>query len=358
MTSPLVIYGSYGYTGQLIAELAAERGLRPLLAGRSEQALREQSEALGGLPYLAFELSDREALDACLREAEAVLHIAGPYRFTAEPMLEACLRTHTHYLDITGELEVFEWLAQQDARARDAGIGIYPGVGFDVVPTDCMAAYLRRQLPDATHLELGFRGAGSISRGTARTMAANIGRGGMVRDRGRLLPVSLGRYTRQLPLGKRSYLSVSIPWGDVATAYYSTGIENIRVYMATTPGVAAMMKILNYSRRLLDGPLAQRLMRKAVDAYVTGPSEEVRERAKSHIWGEVRNAKGERRQAVLSTMESYRLTAHAAVSAAQRVMHGDTRAGFHTPSMAFGADFVMDFEGSQRRDLRPEEYAP
>ncbi len=141
---PFLIYGAYGYTGELITRLAVKKGYRPLLAGRDENKLKLLADELK-LPYAAFTLTEEEKLDKALQQVKAVLHCAGPFSKTARLMVYACLRNKVHYLDITGEIDVFEWIASQDALARKAGIVLMPGTGFDVVPTDCLAAHLKKK---------------------------------------------------------------------------------------------------------------------------------------------------------------------------------------------------------------------
>ena len=354
--SNLLIYGSYGYTGQLIVKRALEKGWRPLLAGRNAQKLKAQADPLG-LEALAFSLDDRTSLETALSRVDAVLHVAGPYAATTPTMLDACIKTQTHYLDITGEIEVFEYIADRDQEIREAGITAIPGIGFDVVPTDCMAVYLKRKMPNATHIELGFRATGALSRGTARTMLNNIERGGMERKNGQLTPIPGAHYTRELPFGKKNYLAMSIPWGDVATAYYSTGIENVRAYAATSPSMLRGMKIASALGCILGLPPVQFALKAYVDATIDGPSQEIREKARSYIWGEVRNAEGERMQAVIKTIESYKLTGITATMVAERVLNGDARSGFHTPAQSFGPDFIMEVAGTERQDLEEAAYA-
>jgi len=109
-------YGATGYTGKLAARTAKEKGLEPILAGRNEAKLKALAEPLG-FQYRTFDLSDKAKLDKALGEADAVLHIAGPFSATSEPMADASLRARTHYLDITGEIDVFEALAARNAEA-------------------------------------------------------------------------------------------------------------------------------------------------------------------------------------------------------------------------------------------------
>jgi len=234
MTMPdkYLIYGAYGYTGELIARLAVEKGHRPLLAGRDESKLSLLAEELC-LPYAAFDLREKEKLQDLLNRVSLVLNCAGPFSQTAQPLVEACLRHGKHYLDITGEIEVFEWIASQHETAKMAGVVLLPGVGFDVVPSDCLAAWLKNQLPDAQLLELGFYGAAQASRGTALTMVEGLSKGGVIRRNGVLTSVPMPYLTKKIEfLPGQPCTATSIPWGDVSTAWYSTGISNVIVYMA------------------------------------------------------------------------------------------------------------------------------
>ena len=350
-STSLLIYGAYGYTGRLVVSEALAAGLRPILAGRDPDALAAVA-ARHGLDYRVASLSDPHALDAALVGARAVLHCAGPFIHTARPMVDACLRCGVHYLDITGEMAVFEAIAARDAEARMVGVSLLPGVGFDVVPSDCLAAHLARRLPGASHLVLAFRGLGGVSRGTASTMAHNAGSGGTVRRDGRLVSVPAAWRTRQIEFvnGKPS-LAVTIPWGDVSTAWHSTGIPNIEVYMAMTP---AMRRSLLLSRRLgwllSSGPVRRWLVRRA-QALEPGPSDASRARGESRFWGEVRNAEGRTAISRLTAPEGYTLTARTAVASARRVLAGGISTGFQTPSRAFGADFILEQEGVRREDV-------
>jgi len=134
-----MLYGANGYTGALIAEEAKRRGLTPVLAGRRADAVRPLAERLG-LPHEVFPLEDHVALDRALERVDAVLLAAGPFSPTSRAVVDACIRTRRHYLDVTGEIAVFEAIFARDAEARERGAVLLPGVGFDVVPSDCLAA--------------------------------------------------------------------------------------------------------------------------------------------------------------------------------------------------------------------------
>jgi short subunit dehydrogenase-like uncharacterized protein len=347
MKENFLIYGAYGYTGQLIAKLAVQKGLKPILAGRNALKTRNLAENLG-LEYLAFDLSDKNALFAALGQVKAILHCAGPFVLTSPQVLEACLQTQTHYLDITGEIEIFELLAKNHTEAQKAGITLLPGVGFDVVPSDCLALFLKKSLPDATHLELAFMGLGGVSRGTALTMALNIDKGGAIRKDGKIIPVATAFEVKEIDYGFRKAMSVAIPWGDVSTAFYSTQIPNIKVFMAQPPKMIAMLKNSKYLNWLLRMDWVKNIIKKMIESRITGPNQEQRETSKSYLWGQVCNANGVCKQARLVCPEGYTLTAITAVLAVEKVLSTSVPTGFLTPSMAFGEDFILEVESVKR----------
>ncbi len=348
-----LIYGPYGYTGNLIAGLAIQRGHKPLLAGRNAQKLAAQAAELA-LLHRVLRLDQPDDLDAALAGVDAVLHCAGPYQHTAKPMVEACLRTRTHYLDITGELPVLEALAGRDSEARSAGIVILPSVGFDVVPSDCLAAHLKRRLPTATRLTLGLRTVGGgISRGTAITGLEMLDRAGMIRRSGRLTPIPAGSKSRQIDFGRGPTHCVSIPWGDLSTAYASTGIPNIEVYFAAPPAAGRAMSLFRpLAGLLMTGPF-QRLLKAAVHRLPPGPNEAQLRDGIAIIWGQVEDDAGQRAVSRLTTPETYAMTAQAALASSEAVLAGQVSPGFHTPASAFGPDFILQFAGVKREDLPP-----
>jgi short subunit dehydrogenase-like uncharacterized protein len=351
MPADFLLYGSYGYTGRLIATRALEHGLRPLLAGRDAEKVRAHAAELG-LEHRAFALDDRDAVDAALGEAPVVLHCAGPFARTAAPMAQACLRTKTHYLDITGELGVFEAMAALGPRAKEAGVMLLPGAGFDVVPTDCLAAHLKRRLPTATHLALAFQPVGGgISRGTATTMAENAAAGGAVRRNGRIVPVPAAYQTRDIDFGRGPVSATTIPWGDVSTAYHSTGIPNVEVYTRMPAAQRRMMVASRYLGWVLGAGPVQKLIKNRIDSGKPGPTDQERARGLSLLWGEVMDGDGREAVSRMRTPEGYTLTAMTSVEIVRKVLAGDAPAGFQTPSLAYGPDWILQLEGVTREDV-------
>ncbi len=348
--SNILIYGSYGYTGTLIVPLAVEAGIRPILAGRSADKVRPQAKA-HGLEYRVFDLDDPSKVDAGIDGVGVVLHCAGPFSRTARPMAEACIRKKVHYLDITGEIEVFETMAGLGKTAEAAGVMLMPGTGFDVVPSDCLAAHLKRRLPGATDLRLAFKAIGRPSRGTATTMIENLHKGGMIRSEGNLVTVPAAWKTREIDFGDGPVTAMTIPWGDVSTAYYSTGIPNIMVYMAAPPEIRFMSIFGRYFGFVLGSGPVQSFLKKQIQAGPPGPSDAERESGKSLLWGEALDDNDNFVESRLITPEGYTLTAKTALEISRRVSEGQFRAGFMTPSMMFGADFILEFDGVTRTDI-------
>lgn len=350
-TQPWMLYGAYGYTGELIARKAAEQGRPIMLAGRNKARLTDLANTLH-LPWRCLALESTGQLIKALEECAGVLNCAGPFTRTAKPMIDACITAHRPYLDITGEIEVFELAHEMDFMARSAGIALCPGIGFDVVPTDCLASVLKSALPTARSLALGFDGGRHISPGTARTMAVSMGDGGCIRRNGSLVRVPLGWHTRHIDFGAGEKLAVTIPWGDVATAYYSTGIVNVRVYFPASPKTIRRMRRLNVVRPFLGfGPIRRFLGNRAA-ANTRGPDSKELASTRVHVWGEACTAQEACITATLETPNGYALTRDSALAAMQHLNdRPPDQGGYFTPSQLFGSRFVESLPGVSAIDI-------
>lgn len=349
----ILIYGASGYTGTLASEHAASRGLRPILAGRDSGKVRAVARRLG-LPWRAFPLAEVAALNKGLEGVSAVLHAAGPFSATSKPMADACLAARVHYVDVTGEIDVFEALAARDDEARAAGITLLPGAGFDVVPSDCLAAHVAARMPAATRLKIsigGFGGLSGVSRGTAKTMLEAVALGVRVRRSGRLFALaSAPRGSADFGHGPRETVGVS--WGDVSTAWASTGVPDIDVaFEATAPmrRAAAMPEPL---KRLLGARLSQGVLKRLIETRLPlGPTPDERAAGRSLFLAEAWDDAGNHVSSRLEAPEGYTLTARTAVEVVRRVAAREAPTGYQTPATAFGKDFILSFEGTVRTDV-------
>jgi short subunit dehydrogenase-like uncharacterized protein len=350
MPSDFLLYGSTGFVGREIARLAVQRGFHPLIAGRNAARLAAQATELG-VEHRVFRLDEPGAIDSTLKTVKVVLHCAGPYIYTSKPMVDACLRTGAHYLDITGEIPVYAALAGRDAEAKARGVMLLPGVGFDVVPTDCLALYLKQRLPSAMHLTLAFhsKGPAGLPPGTANTAIELSHYGLVVRRNGVLQHPPEGEQTRMVDFGHGPVKVTRLTWGDVFMAYFSTGIPNIEVYSVLSSKNREQMALLNKMRFLLKSKLVRKIIKRSVKAGSTAD-----ERAKTHmsVWGEVKDDQGKMAAARLQGPEAGVVwTANAALAVVKKVLDGNVSAGFQTPASAYGADLVMECEGVTREEL-------
>jgi short subunit dehydrogenase-like uncharacterized protein len=292
-------------------------------------------------PWRAFPLDKPDLAGASL-----VLHCAGPFSRTSRPMVDACLAAGAHYLDVTGEIDVFEAIFARDAEARARGLALLPGTGFDVVPSDCLAAMLKERLPGATSLELAFAPLGRSSPGTLKTMIENAPRGGLVRRGGKIVRVPTAHLVREIPFADKPRMAMSIPWGDVATAWRSTGIPDITVYLAAKPAAIRAARLSRIAAPLLGLEAVQRFLKARVERTVRGPGAEERARGSVQLWGRVSHGK-KSVEMRMKVPEGYSFTAEAALACVQRVLDAGLGPGAWTPSLAFGADFVRSLTGVQ-----------
>ncbi len=344
----IFLYGSYGYTGNLIVELAREKGISLMLGGRNEIKLKQQSQS-SGYPYTVCSLQHQERLNEALKAYPLIINAAGPFSQTFEPVIRACLNNKSHYIDITGEIGVFEKAAAFHQEALEKNITVLPGAGFDVVPTDCLAAMLKKALPDAHELKLAFAPMGKSrpSRGTSLTMAENLGGKGMIRKNGQLMAVPIGHEGFEINFGIVKRFVMSIPWGDVSTAWYSTGIPTITTYMAISPKTYNFLRYQSLFNWLLSTSFVKAMVKKQIDKRPAGPSAEQRANSFTLVWGEVKNEKKQSIQQLLKVPEGYTTTAEATLLIAGKVLEGRAPIGFQTPSSAFGADLIFEIPGTE-----------
>ncbi len=348
---PIIVYGSYGYTGKLIVQECKSKNLNLILAGRNREALQKQHEK-SGYPFEVLDVSDTAALKNLLQKGSLVIHCGGPFRFTAKAMADTCLETKTHYTDITGEWQVLEMLADYDAKAKQAGIMIMPSTGFDVVPSDCLALHLKKRLPSATHLQLAFTmSKGGLSRGTKKSMTEGLGFGSMIRSNGKLTPIPVGKKHMHLDFGSFKTEVINIPWGDIATAWRSTGISNIEVYAGATASMIRNAKRSNYFNWFLRQRWVKDFMLRKIDKQPPGPSEENLETGRSFLWGKVSDGSGKEGTSLLEAPSGYSLTAKTAVLIAEKILAGNFKTGYQTPAMMYGENLILEIQTTKRIDI-------
>jgi len=350
MAGRLLAYGVTGFSGKLIAARAKQQGIPLVLAGRDARRVRAVADAMG-FPWLAFGLDDPARLDESLRPFDIVLNIAGPFAQTARPLAESCLRTGTHYLDITGEPYVFQDLAGLDLRARERGVMLMPGAGCVIVASDCLAAHVAGRLKDARHLRLGFSHTDAISRGTLLTASGHLDGKTAVMREGRLVWIPAGGLEHWFDYGKGMRPSTAMTWADVVTAHHTTGIPNVEVYQEARLLVRNLFALSGYLGGALDSPPCRLLFKTQAKLWPEGPSKAHRDSSPRVIVAEIEDRW--RRKAItrLRVPNGYDFTPTAALAIAGQILEGRFQAGFQTPAKVYGADFILPFEGVSREDF-------
>jgi short subunit dehydrogenase-like uncharacterized protein len=348
-----MIYGAYGHTGEMIAHEAVRQGRRPLLAGRSGAKLRPLAERLG-LQSIAVDLTDEHHLLDAVGSVQLVLHCAGPYSHTIAPMLDACLRKGVHYLDISGELASYRHAYDRHEEALRRKVAIIPGVGFDVVATDCLCRYVADRLPTATSLHLASRAVTSPSAGTIKTTLEGARLGGKVRRNDELIEYPLGSGARRLLFTNGPTTALPIPASELASAWRTTGIPNITIY-TVLPGIpAALLRLIS---PLLKGVLSSATGWKIAERLVTrlaGGSAMDHSSGSGHLWARVEDDRGASAEAWLETIDPYTYTAVTSNLIVDRVL-AERPEGALTPAGAFGANLTLEVPGTKRYDVLPAD---
>jgi short subunit dehydrogenase-like uncharacterized protein len=346
-SEPFLIYGATGYTGRLLARMARERGLRPVLSARNESRLAELAAELG-LEYRVAHLES--GLDGALRDMRAVIHAAGPFVTTWRPMVEACLRAGCHYLDLSGEWVAIEGVRQYGGEARRRGVMLMPATGFDVVPSDCLALHVARRLPGARRLILGISGLELISRGSVRTLVEFAGQDIRVRREGELVGIAPGSLQRELDFGAGPRACFALSWADLSTAYYTTGIPDIEVYYEANPLLRMNLVANRWLGGLLGTPAGRTWLELFARNLPEGPADTERLGRHGHVVAEVEDGAGRRVRSRLQTPEAYAFTCVTSLAITERVLAGDLEPGFQTPARVYGPDFVLTLPGVTRED--------
>jgi short subunit dehydrogenase-like uncharacterized protein len=349
-TDGVLVYGATGFTGRLLVRGLLDAGIEPILCGRSETLVQAMARELR-LRARTAALEDVEIISGALRGCQVLLNAAGPFGATASRLVAACLQAGVHYLDVSGEVDAIEGVARMHRQALDAGVMLLPGVGFDVVPSDCLALHVCRRLPDARRLAIAVSGLELMSRGSARTMAGELSKGVRVRRDGRLTTVRPGALERGFNFGEGGRACTAVSWGDVATAYYTTGVSDVEVYFDATPTVRSTLIASRAFGPALGTSAWQTWLKTMVELLPDGPSASERRRRRASIVAEASNDENRRAVARLRLPEAYTFTAIAGAAITARVLRGDAEPGFQTPGRLFGPDFVLELPDVTREDL-------
>lgn len=338
--SRALLYGATGYTGRAIAHtLAGELDL--VLAGRNPDAVRAVAEPLG-LPWRAFALDDPQALGAGLAGITVVLHAAGPFLSTAMPMLDACLASGAHYLDLGGEWRVIEALMARDAEARAAGIAVLPGTALTPAAMDCLLLAAVERWPDTRALKLGVSEAKVLSRGSFATMAGLASSGTVIRRSGALTMVPPASLTAMFDFGAGPQEAVATDWASVVTAGALTGVPDIAVYSAMHWSARAGYRATGLGMALMGAAPWRTAGSAMARLWPQQPDPARREAARYRMVAEAADPWRRVRRLSMETLDGYGASVLIACEALRRIMAGAAPAGVSSPAAVFGSRFAVE----------------
>jgi short subunit dehydrogenase-like uncharacterized protein len=349
LTTRFLLYGATGYTGKLLARSARARGLSPVLCGRSVGALRALASELA-LEHRVAALDDARGLDDALKDLPVLLNAAGPFSATSPPLVDACLRAGAHYLDVSGEVLAIDGASRRTDDARRRRIMLMPAIGFDVVASDCLAAHATRRTRSPRRLFIGISGLVLLSRGSAMTIIQQLTDPVWVRRGGVLTQVGPGSLERVFDYGDGPRASVAVSWGDVASAYFTTGVPDITVYFEATPAVRTHTSLVRAFGAVTPLTAWKEWLRLGAQWLPEGPTEQERAANRAVVSVEVEDDRGEVVRSDLRTPEAYSFTASAAIAILERALAGDLEPGFQTPARVYGPEFVLSLPGVSRAD--------
>ena len=293
--------------------------------------------------FKVFDLEDSSQLSQLLSQVHTVLNCAGPFRFTAKKLIDACLNSKTNYIDITGEIEVIDYAWSKNDEAKKRGTVILPSAGFDVIPTDCLSKKLSEEMPDAEQLELAILNNGKISRGTFLTTLEMMREVGKIRANGKIIDSEIGEFTLKHEVNGIKINGITIPWGDVCSAFYSTGIPNIKVYLHLPYAVFVLRTLQAKMLKVLSINFVFKIVKKIISKSLSGPDKKTRDKSSAIIWGRVTNSNGEKYEEAYEFIDGYSLTAIGAADCADAVLNDRITSGTTSPSIMFGSDFMRKF---------------
>ena len=333
MNKKLLLYGATGYTGRLFARELLNNNIQPILAGRSERVESIATEF--NCHHRIFALDDYNIIDQNLQDVHLVANLAGPFNLTQNPLVQSCIQTGTHYIDISGEVPQMESAFMFDQQAKGAEIMIMPGAGFGVVPTDIAAALAKDHLPDANYLRIAYATEGGVSRGTLKTILKDVEKPGFIRKYGKWEQANPASKQMDFSVKGQYFTAVYNPWrADLFTAYVSTLIPNIEMYTVFPGIIVKMMQgkmlwlrdfILNYGLKFLpDGPSKKNLKKGSAIIHVEAGNEQD---SVVHV-----NLLGP---------EAYLFTVKTLLKTSERILNGQLISGTQTPSV-YGRDLIED----------------
>jgi short subunit dehydrogenase-like uncharacterized protein len=343
MEKKWLIYGAYGYTGKLIVREALKIGKNPILAGRNDIKLLNLANEFD-LKYKLFELDDIDEISENLMDIDIVFNLAGPYSKTSDILIQACLKTQTHYLDLSGDIDIYQNAYSYNEEAKAKGISIICGVGFNVIVTEAAALIASESIKEPSSIMVAIAAMTKPSSGTFKQTMEILPKGGReIRD-GVLKSSIIGEDRRFINYGDFSLMSYSIPMGELPVIQRSTNVKNIKAYLSLSNSMSTSFDFFNeVVTSFASKRYGRVILKKFANAFINGPSEEQNTNGKSYVWASAESENGDISEVIIQTPKAYYFTALLALGVLNEFEKKEIT-GALTPAQAFGKDFIKQFK--------------
>jgi len=348
MKRKVLLYGANGFSGKLILKEAQKQGVELVIAGRNKKEIKKASDEFN-FPYRIASLDNDLEINDMLKDIDCLFNAAGPFSQTTKPLIKACIAMGIHYVDLSGEIDDYIAVHSHNKTAIENNVMLLPGVGFDIVPTDCLGLYTSKKIKDPSELNFYIKGFDDISSGTATTAIEAIGKGIRFRKDGKIVRAKKTE-TVKINYNEKNEAYLLSTWGDIFTSYLTTKIKNIKVYFKSSLFNKSYILLLHY----LESIYKYNFMKKPLFFWASmqkGPSQEKMDTGTIEIIAEAKNSLGESAATHLVLPEGYIFTALSSVMIIKKIQDGIIKPGFHTPAQLFGEDFILEVEGTSRSDL-------
>ena len=326
----LLIYGASGYTGKIIAARAKALNLDFEIAGREPHKTRQLAEELA-VDYHVFDVDTAYAWQQALKDKQVLINAAGPFKFTAEQAMRACLKAGVHYLDISAELDTYRLAESLDGEAKAAGVQIISGAGL-FVSYDALVVHLSKLISEPEYLRVGFRHYGGFSRGSVLSSKNIADLGLLIRRNGNIVN-NPDPKSKIFSFGEEEVECLPTPLGGIILSYKTTGIPNIEEFFSLKLPATELPDLS--SENLPDGP-----------------TKDEREAGRNGIAAEITGRDGKVVKAWVDAPSGYDLTPLSVVAVAHSILNGDFKIGYQSPGSAYGEDILKDIPNTYLVDMR------
>jgi short subunit dehydrogenase-like uncharacterized protein len=339
----IIIFGATGFTGRLLAQRLAAQGASPVLAGRSEESVRELAEPLG-LEWRVADALRQNSVFALLEPGDVLVSTVGPFVKWGEPAVRAAIAAKGVYIDSTGEPPFIRRVFDEfGPPAERAGAALLPAMGYDYVPGALAGALALEQAGDgATRVDVGYYAFGAgVSAGTRRSAVGIMFDDGYAFRDGALRPARIAERVRSFRVRGKDRDAVSIGGSEhFVLPAVDSRLTEVNVYLGWFGALARPLQAGSLAGSVaLRMPGARAVLKAAGDRLVAvaGGSDEPGSGI-SWIVAEAYDAAGDRLAEVhLSGGEPYALTAGTLAWAARRAAgEGVDDTGALGPLEAFG----------------------